>query len=588
MVLKRMKFRSFISVLIVGVLVLLLAGAGGLYWLTHPNGAMGAQGRLVPTATIFVSRQAPVVVSLLSNLDRLAAFRLSAVSPAKRQQARAELEQLKQTLVGDLNLKYEQDIQPWLGNEITLAVTTVDVDRNPQNGQQPGYLLAVATQNARRSREFLQLLWQNRAVAGTDLVFEQYSGVQVIYGKQRQLALGESQKAKSLATSESDREISPVSDDLTATLTTAVVGDRFVLFANYPKVLRDAINNVQAADLNLTSSDAYQQTVQSLSSRSVGLVFANLAALGDWLGEDSTPNADLLYRQLGLALELDRQGVVAPALLIAPTNQILAATKLAPAPAPALQFIPATSSLVAVGEDLQSTWTQVQAGVAGDDRLAKLVNQPFLALQQRWQIDVPTEVFPWVQGDYAVGLVPGDSPQPDWIFVTRRSPAAEDAIAKLDDIAQQQGLSTGILTLGDRPVSAWTKLSTTPTGNRRQTASLNLQTQVQGVHTTVDEYEIFATSVEAINQALDAPQNALLAAESFQQAIAPFKTPNNGYFYVDWSTLNQVVKQQLPIARLLEAVGQPVWDHVRSITLTNYGTDANVQHGAIGIQLQDP
>jgi len=30
------------------------------------------------------------------------------------------------------------------------------------------------------------------------------------------------------------------------TLSGAVVGDRFVLFANYPKVLRDAINNVQA------------------------------------------------------------------------------------------------------------------------------------------------------------------------------------------------------------------------------------------------------------------------------------------------------------------------------------------------------
>jgi len=30
------------------------------------------------------------------------------------------------------------------------------------------------------------------------------------------------------------------------TLSGAVVGDRFVLFANDPKVLRDAINNVQA------------------------------------------------------------------------------------------------------------------------------------------------------------------------------------------------------------------------------------------------------------------------------------------------------------------------------------------------------
>ncbi|NJN87805.1 MAG: DUF3352 domain-containing protein, partial [Leptolyngbyaceae cyanobacterium SL_7_1] len=561
-------------------------GAIGFGWLSTPSNGSGGRSGQAPTAAVFVSRQAPVMVSLLSNPDRLAALRLARVSPAKRQRARAELEQLKQTLLGELT--YEQDVQPWIGNEITAAVTNVDVDRNGENGQQPGYLLAIATRDPQRSREFLQLFWQKRAIAGTDLVFEQYSGVQVIYGKERQRIVKPPTPSKTNSTKQAVDQPEPNSPD-TPTLATAVVGDRFVLFANYPKVLRDAINNVQATELNLTSIDAYQQTVQRLSKESIGLVFSNLAPLGDWLGGDpSLPFDTLLYQHLGLAVEVDRQGLVAPALLTAPKNQILAATKLTDDPFQALQFIPASSSLVAVGDDLQSAWTKIQTGVAGDDRLVKLVEQPFLDLQQRWQIDVPKQVFPWVQSEYALGLVPDASPKPDWVFVARRSPAAAEAIAEFDAIAQKQGLSTGTLMLGDRPVSAWTKLSTTSSRSRRQTPTLSLQTDVQGVHTTVDDYEIFATSIEAISQALSPANQSLLAAEPFQQAIAPFHTPRNGYFYIDWATLNQVIKQQLPIARLLEAVGQPILSHIRSIAITNYGTEANGQYGAIGVQLQDP
>jgi len=52
-------------------------------------------------------------------------------------------------LLANTGLDYRRDIQPWLG-EITLAVTTIDIDRDAQNGQ-PGYLMALAT-NAARSR----------------------------------------------------------------------------------------------------------------------------------------------------------------------------------------------------------------------------------------------------------------------------------------------------------------------------------------------------------------------------------------------------------------------------------------------------
>jgi len=82
------------------------------------------------------------MVSLLVNPDRLESF--LAARPGQRRRARQELNQ-KTNLLANTGLDYQRDIQPWLGDEITLAVTTIDIDRDEQNGRQPGSLMALAT-----------------------------------------------------------------------------------------------------------------------------------------------------------------------------------------------------------------------------------------------------------------------------------------------------------------------------------------------------------------------------------------------------------------------------------------------------------
>jgi len=65
-----------------------------------------------------------------------------------------------------------------------------------------------------------------------------------------------------------------------------VVGDRFVLFA-YPKVLRDAINNVQAPELNLTSS-SHQQALTRLPQNRISVTFLNLPSVAVWQENTAT------------------------------------------------------------------------------------------------------------------------------------------------------------------------------------------------------------------------------------------------------------------------------------------------------------
>ena len=109
-------------------------------------------------------KQTPIMVSTLVNLERLEIF-----------------SRLQTIILGNSGINYQKDIQPSLGEEVTLAVTTPDIDRDEQNGLQPGYLLALSTIQPSKSQEFVDLLFSQGVLAGNRLDVEEYEGVKLIY-----------------------------------------------------------------------------------------------------------------------------------------------------------------------------------------------------------------------------------------------------------------------------------------------------------------------------------------------------------------------------------------------------------------------
>ncbi|NJR39529.1 MAG: DUF3352 domain-containing protein [Leptolyngbyaceae cyanobacterium CSU_1_4] len=100
------------------------------------------------------------------------------------------------------------------------------------------------TDKPEQAQASLEKFWRKRVARGAHLGSEPYLGVSIV------------------SASES--------------LASAVVGDRFVLLANHPKVLRDALNNAQVPDLNLSNSKPYQQVTKNLPAESLGLAVINL------------------------------------------------------------------------------------------------------------------------------------------------------------------------------------------------------------------------------------------------------------------------------------------------------------------------
>ncbi len=568
-----MKPTSFFAFLAAGAVVLLSIAAGGLFWLTasSPLAVLRPTQTATPAAAMFVPSSAPAFASLLVNPEELEAFRQVVAAPQLRRRSRAYFAQIKQSFLATTDLNYERDIQPWLGDEISIACTTADIDRDPDNGAQPGYLLAIATKDKQRSREFLDLFWGSKAIAGSEVTFESYKGTTLIYNK----TAG-----------------SPFGSVATTAVTSPVAGEQFVLFANHPKVLRDAINNVQVPNLNLQNSSAYQSAVQQLTQPKIALGFVNLPQLAAWIGTESASASATAKDQLAIALGLNRDGLLAQTALIADWN---ATHSLAPSlsePVQALKYLPAASVLAAAGTDLQQLWSEVAEG-ASHDPIAQLLDRLLAGIGDRWGLDLPRDVFSWVRGEYALALLPRDAeaaaggPEFDWIFVAQQSPDASQGIEHLDAIAQQQGLSSGPLKLGDREIFAWTKLSAAPTAAVEKADSpIALEARVFGVRASADNYEIFTSSIQAMEAAIAAHRaGSLTAAPDFRQAISVLPSPNYGYVYLDWKAAEEILERRFPLLKLLEASSQSIVDRLRAIAITSTGSEAGVRRADLFLRL---
>ncbi|MEG4628526.1 DUF3352 domain-containing protein [Microcoleus sp. AR_TQ3_B6] len=576
-----MKLRSFFSFLIAGVLALLGLSAGGFYWLTThtPLNLLAGGPTTTPAAAVFVSKQTPLLASMLVNPDRLEALRQVFATPEQRSRSHAEFEQIKKSLLANTGLDYSRDIQPWIGDEITLAVTTPDLERDSNNGQQTGFLLAVSSQNVDRSQQFLESYWRKQSRAAKTVQSEIYKGVQINYKK-----VPTANKKNSALS-----PFNPLSlpkTTLPPSFATAAIGDSsdsgnnlsFVLFANSPNVIRDAINNVAAANLNLNNSPNYQKAFQQLSQGRIALAFVNLPQ------SQTGQNPQVSLNSLAVAVGVNRRGLLAQTALV--TSRENTASPTLSEPVKALQYIPSASPFAVASTDLRNFWADLSSAVSTNAEVSKLVDRTFADIQQVWGVNLQQDIFNWVQGEYALGVLPNSSNSADWIFAAEKSADSQKDLDKLDEIARSKEYSIGSFTLRNQKITAWTQLTTSQNLGKKNKRKSAIETEAKGVRATVGKYEIFTTSVEAMDAALEAAETgSLVANQDFQTSIEPLPPSNDGYFYLDWPSCRAIWEKQIPLLRLIELSARPLFDHLRSLTVTSTGEITGIRKATIFMRL---
>jgi hypothetical protein len=621
----------FLSKFFLGLLVLaitlLAIGIGGFLFLFKSGPLSLSQGvqRPVAAATVFVPANAPFTLSLLTNPDKLVAWQQAiATTPRTSKSSRSgldpqqrnhrEIEQLKQSLLAVTGLDYDRDLKPWMGDEVTFAFTDTDLDKDDSNAQQSGYLLAIeiAPAHQQQAREFLQLFWQRQSLADNPSQSEQISGVRVLYSNPQSRPINRVQKRPSALTAAS-----------------ALVGDRFVIFANDVRVLRQSIRAAQATT-NLAQNRAYRQAVAQLPDRKIALAYVDMTILNRSPKatqpasiSPSASDRQASHQFAAIGLGITKAGITADIRQAATTARMSVQNRSVqnrsvqnrsggaapefnlkeelvngslPTDLPidfmfidALKFLPANSALALSGHQL----AQLEPALAA-------VGVPESALPVVFQLEQPSPmnsgttlaaevskanssqakksqangfiVQDWATADYALAQM-NTGKESDWILAVAPDLARRaDGVARLDAAAQAKGYSAIPIDIEGRKAIAWTRLS----ANARGRSSAALETEILGLHLQQDSYEVFAGSLAAMESAIAAPSNSLLKSNRFAQAIANLTPTSSGYLYADWAAIKPALIRNVPALNRLEGAARPLVAHIDTLAATREGESASV------------
>ena len=274
--------RSFIRILVTGAItftiltifiVIAIATQSSIGLLRGVNS--------LPQGTAFVPRQAPAMISLLANPEKLYGIRQVTLPLSKRSGDRQQWQKWSRVNFSKLGLDYQQ-LKPWLGNELTLAVTALDYDRNLNNGVQPGYLLAAKIKNNKLARESLENLCPQQDRVSID----RYKGANIV-------AYSPPAKRSSICSH-------------------AMVGN-FVLFANHPQIIREAINQAQAVNLNLEHSDKYGEAIANITQPRIAIAYVDVPKILAWSDKSGVVEPDEINdrRTLSTFLSINQKDLVA-------------------------------------------------------------------------------------------------------------------------------------------------------------------------------------------------------------------------------------------------------------------------------------
>ncbi|PZO44653.1 MAG: hypothetical protein DCF17_03745 [Shackletoniella antarctica] len=565
-----MKFRSFIRPLAIAAGLVLVLGLGllGRLTLNTPMYLIERGGQAQPLALQFVPKQATLVASVLVRPDRLATLWEYLAAPRLRQEVRRDQERIEQLLLANTGLSYSRDIQPWLGEEVTAALVTPDLDYDPSNGTTPGYLVALVCNDSAAAQAALELYWQNRAIAGDALTFEDFSGNRLIYAR---------------------RGSQPFPGDATAQLATALVANRYLLAANDPNVLRQALTAAQSNDLNLQGDRRYKTALRELPPPRVGLLALNLPALNQWLYPDE--DAAVALGQMGatddevgwglMSWQLTRQGLLGHTALLAAQGHRLHPQRAGANDWAAIApYLPESLAVAAVGSDLATLSQNLKPLLAlvpretGASPLGSLIDGALGA--------GATELLQaGVDRAYGVGLATTEVGAADWLVVAPRSDRLSASLEAITTLAQAQGLGVGALDLRGTPAIAWTRLSLPQRGAQ----PLQVVAEVAGLYAQVDQYEVLAAAPTTLAAVMD--MGAAGARPSWWQQVSELPGPSSGYIHIDWPQIQTRLVAQLPQARLWAAAAQPALNHLQQITLVSGDRTDAMQTGSILVQLSN-
>lgn len=524
---------------VVFVWAAVLLGGGAIAYF---NFSQHAPRSLSPAGTQLVPQNTLATITLTT--DELTWTKLRQFgTPDTQEQFDSFLNQWRTQLFAANGYSFKRDIKPWIGDRVTLALLPAKSPTNGSAGALPGGDLATAAQNlvlvvpiADPIKAKTLLADKVAAIPDGDQASRSYKGasVQTITGSDGQ------------------------------TLESTVIGSDWLLLSNTAEGIEQAIDT-HKGKRSLLDNAGYRKAATRIESpqprgKNFAQIYLNIPvatkAMAAPAGTTNRPQGSLLPLQ-------GSEGIVATALVesegvrfqgtswLSPKND-LAYNELKNEAGEMPRRLPDNTLLAMSGSNLQQAWRSFSEGNTSPPFFPNPQNLSSGLLTQTG-LDIDQDIMPWAAGEFALGLLPPtasaepSTPEEATPESTEEEAANTPAIdsAPLLMMVQTNDRETAESVwaqIDDVMVSRYRyQVETTEFEGGSVTEWISPFQGVQFSHGWLPgNVAFFAVGDGAADAIAPAPPQPLSATRQFQTVTSGVPQPNNGHFYIDLESINQL------------------------------------------------
>lgn len=513
------KPKSRVLLLILGTVVTLAIGGTAAYWI------LTQQDR---------TDSLPVGASLIPQ-DALASFTVSTDAgqwqrlqtfgtPESRAAFDRQLDQLEAQYLTRQGYRYQTDIQPWVGERMTVAF--LPQPDNGTAGQSLVWVLPIA--DRQQAQQTLQAGRGNRQVTERT-----YKGV----------TLWETQ--------------GPSKNE---TYGIAILEQRFVVMASQPQLLEQVINTSQGA-ASLANVPRLKGAFQEIQAPNpLARVYINWPGVIRRLNTSATQQlspqvlANLQTAQgLGSTITLKPDGLQFQNISwLKPDSQRQFSSKNSVTQL--TSRLPTTTLAMTAGSSFQGFWQDYTQNAQSKLAFPFDPQQFRASVRSATGMDFDQDFVQWMDGEFAIALLPSPSARGAALVLmaqTSDRQAAERAMTQLDRVmADRFNLNVGQTQVEDQTLTTWQVPPGLPVGS----------------HGWLDDNTVFLSLGTPVEKTyLPQPQSPLAKNDVFQEVTDSQLQPANGYFFMNMPQtlsflessplLPQLPANERQFAQAIEAIG---------------------------------
>ncbi len=487
--------------------------------------------QIVPEATIMATFFYPNQQAL-TNLQQFG-------TPEARKLISQGYAEFQQENFAQTSIDWEKDLKPWLGG-VMLAVVPGETgqDREPVN-----ILMVVGIKNKLEALKFASKL---KGEGEAKIIERQYQGV----------------------------KYQEVTDESGKTFNATILGD-YLVIAPVAAAVEDAIDTFQGQASLAMRKDAAESLQQSVGVKNaIATIFVpNYSQLmttfvDDLPEKDKLPAATREQLQqvdsLVMRIGVDDGGVRLRAVTKL-NSALLPVEQTQPVSGEVLQRFPAETMMLISGMGISKTWSQFVAQAQEDRNLQEILDTVRKTFQSvDWDAD--REVFSWMDGEFAVGLIPSNQGilaqsgvGGAVVLDTSDRSTAEQVLQKLNMMAiENAGVAIKEKKVDGKAVIEW------------QMPSLGT---FLGYGWLDDDSLFVAFGEPLIEMMTTMPENSLISSKGFEEIAGSLPVPNQGYFYLDMEQAMALVNRY-PVAYItIPQDIRAIFGSIRGIGMTGSWSD---------------